>query len=62
MIAKLKRRILNIGYIYDPPLDDYAGSAFAEPSPSPDAARRWASHVLPLDPLEAEEAMRALRC
>jgi dTDP-4-amino-4,6-dideoxygalactose transaminase len=62
MIAKLERRILHIGYIYDPPLDDYAGPAFAEPSSAPDAARRWASHVFPLDPLEAEQALRTLQC
>jgi dTDP-4-amino-4,6-dideoxygalactose transaminase len=61
VIAKLERRIHNIGYIYDPPLDDYAGPAFAEPSPAPDVARHWARHVFPVDPLEVEQVMRALR-
>jgi hypothetical protein len=58
MIARLERRILNIGYIYDPPLDDYAGPEFAEPSPAPDVARWWASRVLPVDPLEADRVLR----
>jgi hypothetical protein len=54
MIHKLERHIRSIGYIYDPPLDDYAGPEFAEPSPSPDVARWWASRVFPVDPLEAD--------
>jgi hypothetical protein len=58
MIAKLERRILGIGYIYDPPLDDYAGPEFAEPSPAPEVARGWSTRVLPVDPLEAEEILR----
>jgi hypothetical protein len=60
LIAKLERRVVNVGYIYDPPLDDYAGPEFAEPSPAPQAARRWASRVLPVDPLEAEQVIRTL--
>ena len=40
-------------YIYDPPLDDYAGPEFATPSPSPRAARWWARHVLPINSLDA---------
>jgi hypothetical protein len=58
MIVRLERRILSIGYIYDPPLDDYAGPEFAEPSPAPDVARWWASRVLPIDPLEADRILR----
>jgi dTDP-4-amino-4,6-dideoxygalactose transaminase len=61
MVARLERRVLGIGYIYDPPLDDYAGSEFAVPSPAPDTARRWAAHVLPLDPLEARRILRRRR-
>ncbi len=49
------------GYIYDAPLDDYAGIEFSDPSPSPAAARWFASHVLPADPLQAGRVMRALR-
>jgi dTDP-4-amino-4,6-dideoxygalactose transaminase len=48
------RRLVHIGYIYDPPLDDYAGREFVEPSPDPEAARRWARDVFPVDPLEAD--------
>jgi len=60
LITKLERRIRSIGYIYDPPLDDYAGSAFADPSPAPDVARSWASRVFPADPLDAEEVLRCV--
>jgi Glycosyl transferase family 2/DegT/DnrJ/EryC1/StrS aminotransferase family len=60
-LARLERHVLGTGYIYDPPLDDYAGPDFAEPSPAPDAARRWARAVLPVDPLEADKVMRCMR-
>jgi hypothetical protein len=60
-IAGLERHILGTGYIYDPPLDDYAGPEFAEPSPAPDVARWWARDVFPVDPLEADEVMRCIR-
>jgi hypothetical protein len=56
--AKLERRLTAIGYIYDPPLDDYAGPQFADPSPAPDTARWWASHVFPVDPLEADRVLQ----
>lgn len=58
MIEKLERQLLGIGYIYDPPLDDYVGPEFAEASPMPDAARWWASRVFPVDPLEADDFLR----
>lgn len=48
------------GYVYDPPLDDYAGAEFVEPSPDPWAARWFASHVLPADPLLARRMTGAL--
>jgi dTDP-4-amino-4,6-dideoxygalactose transaminase len=60
LVAKLERRIRSVGYVFDPPLDDYAGPAFAEPSPAPDVARSWASQVFPADPLDADEVMRSL--
>jgi hypothetical protein len=60
VIERLERRLLNIGYIYDPPLDDYAGVEFAEPSPLPDMARSWAKRVFPVDPLEADEFLRCM--
>ncbi|MFD5073685.1 DegT/DnrJ/EryC1/StrS family aminotransferase [Streptomyces sp. NPDC058371] len=48
------------GYVYDPPLDDYAGAEFVEPSTDPTAARWFASHVLPADPLLARRITNAL--
>ncbi|MFE7276575.1 DegT/DnrJ/EryC1/StrS family aminotransferase [Streptomyces sp. NPDC057623] len=48
------------GYVYDPPLDDYAGAEFVEPSPDPTAARWFATHALPADPLLARRIAGAL--
>lgn len=59
--AELGRRGFWAHYIYDPPLDDYAGAEFADPSPAPDAARWWARHVLPVNPLRADIVIAALR-
>jgi hypothetical protein len=47
-------------YVFDPPLDDYAGEEFVDRSPVPELARWWASHVLPVDPLLADTALAAL--
>lgn len=47
-------------YVYDPPLDDYAGDEFVDRSPAPEVARWWARHVLPVDPLRADTALAAL--
>jgi hypothetical protein len=60
-VAVQLRRRFGIGshYIYDPPLDDYAGPAFAEPSPNPEVARWWAAHVLPIDPLDVGRLLDA---
>jgi hypothetical protein len=59
-IACLERNLVGVGYIYDPPLDDYAGPEFAEPSAVPASARQWAQAVFPVDPLEADELVRRL--
>jgi hypothetical protein len=59
--AQLERVLLGIGYIYDPPLDDFAGAEFAQPSPSPGAARVWTRRVFPVDPLEAEKILSSRR-
>jgi hypothetical protein len=48
------------GYVYDPPLDDYAGAEFVDPSPDPAAARWFAAHTLPADPLLARRVGDAL--
>ncbi|TPQ16525.1 DegT/DnrJ/EryC1/StrS family aminotransferase [Streptomyces sporangiiformans] len=60
LVQRLVRHGVVSGYIYDPPLDDYAGAEFVEPSPDPSAARWFASHVLPADPLLARKVTNAL--
>ncbi|MEV5998071.1 DegT/DnrJ/EryC1/StrS family aminotransferase [Streptomyces griseomycini] len=59
-IAALARRGIVVGYLYDPPLDDYAGEDFTDLSPAPEAARWFARHALPVDPLRAREAVEVL--
>ncbi|MEV5551474.1 DegT/DnrJ/EryC1/StrS family aminotransferase [Streptomyces sp. NPDC052309] len=59
-IAALARRGVVVGYLYDPPLDDYAGADFTDPSPSPEGARWFARHALPVDPLRARTVVEAL--
>ncbi|WP_053142706.1 DegT/DnrJ/EryC1/StrS family aminotransferase [Streptomyces ambofaciens] len=59
-VRALARRGIVVGYLYDPPLDDYAGAAFTDPSPSPEGARWFARHALPVDPLHARAAVAAL--
>jgi hypothetical protein len=54
---ELRRRRINVYFVYAPPLDDYSGSEFSEPSPAPAAARWWAAHVLPIDPHDAERIL-----
>ena len=58
--AELMRRGINVYFLYDPPLDDYAGPRFAEPSAAPEMARWWARHVLPVDPHDAERVLDAV--
>lgn len=59
-MARLGQRGLLVRYIYDPPLDDYAGAEFMVPSPAPQAGRWWVRHALPIDPLKAEAALPVL--
>ena len=54
---ELRRRGINVYFVYAPPLDDYFGPDFAEPSPDPEVARWWAAHVLPVDPHDAERVL-----
>ncbi|MFI7500596.1 DegT/DnrJ/EryC1/StrS family aminotransferase [Streptomyces sp. NPDC049687] len=58
--AALARRGIVVGYLYDPPLDDYAGDRFTDPSPDPAGARWFARHALPVDPLRARQVVEAL--
>ncbi|MFD5425047.1 DegT/DnrJ/EryC1/StrS family aminotransferase [Streptomyces sp. NPDC127084] len=60
-IAALARRRITTGYLYDPPLDDYASELFTDPSPDPAPARWFARHALPADPLKAEQVLAVLR-
>ena len=59
-IAALARHRMTTGYLYDPPLDAYAGEVFTDPSPAPEAAAWFARHALPVDPLRAEAAISVL--
>jgi DegT/DnrJ/EryC1/StrS aminotransferase family len=54
---ELRRRRINVYFVYAPPLDDYSGPEFSEPSSAPEAARWWAAHVLPVDPHDAERVL-----
>jgi hypothetical protein len=58
--TELRRCRVNVHFVYDPPLDEYAGAGFAEPSPAPEAARWWGAHVLPVDPHDAERVLELL--
>jgi hypothetical protein len=59
-IEALARRRITVGYLYDPPLDAYAGETFTEPSPEPAAAAWFARHALPVDPCRADEVLAVL--
>ncbi|MEU9864627.1 DegT/DnrJ/EryC1/StrS family aminotransferase [Streptomyces sp. NPDC047971] len=60
-IAALARRRIVTGYLYDPPLDTYAGEPFTDPSPAPAPAAWFARHALPVDPCRADEVIEVLR-
>ena len=60
VLAELLRRQVPVGYVYDPPLDDYAGPRFTDPSPDPEVARWWARRILPVDPLDAGRVLGVL--
>ncbi len=57
---ELRRSRINVYFVYDPPLDDYSGYEFSEPSSDPEAARWWAAHVLPIDPHDANRVLEIL--
>ncbi|MFE3018332.1 DegT/DnrJ/EryC1/StrS family aminotransferase [Streptomyces sp. NPDC059256] len=59
-MTALARHRITTGYLYDPPLDTYAGEAFTDPSPAPGSADYFARHALPVDPLRAEQVMSIL--
>ncbi|QXE39326.1 DegT/DnrJ/EryC1/StrS family aminotransferase [Streptomyces sp. GMY02] len=59
-IAALARHRITTGYLYDPPLDAYAGGEFTDPSPAPGPAARFARHALPVDPRLADRVIPVL--
>ncbi|MFJ4842307.1 DegT/DnrJ/EryC1/StrS family aminotransferase [Streptomyces sp. NPDC088746] len=59
-VAALARRRITVGYLYDPPLDTYAGTPFTDPSPAPAGAAWFARHALPVDPLRAGPVIEIL--
>ncbi|MFE2038546.1 DegT/DnrJ/EryC1/StrS family aminotransferase [Streptomyces scopuliridis] len=59
-IAALARHRVTTGYLYDPPLDAYAGEVFTDPSPAPGPAAWFARHALPADPRRADEVIAVL--
>jgi len=61
MALELRRRGINVFFVYAPPLDDYSGPEFCEPSTLPEAARWWATHILPVDPHDAERVLKMVR-
>ncbi len=58
---ELRRRGINVFFVYAPPLDEYSGPEFCEPSALPEAARWWATHILPVDPHDAERVLDLIR-
>lgn len=59
-VAALARRRITTGYLYDPPLDVYAGDVFTDASPHPAPAAWFARHALPADPLRAPQVIAVL--
>ncbi|MEV8395109.1 MULTISPECIES: DegT/DnrJ/EryC1/StrS family aminotransferase [unclassified Streptomyces] len=59
-IAALAAHRVTTGYLYDPPLDDYAGEVFTDPSPAPEPAAWFARHALPVDPCGADRVIAVL--
>ena len=58
---ELRRRGINVFFMYAPPLDEYSGPEFCEPSPLPEGTRWWATHVLPVHPHDAERVLKLVR-
>jgi hypothetical protein len=58
---ELRRHGIDVFFVYAPPLDDYAGAEFCDPSPLPEAARWWATHILPVNPRDAERVLDLVR-
>ncbi|MCH7664194.1 MAG: hypothetical protein IH859_10050 [Chloroflexi bacterium] len=53
--AKLRMHGLRTPYIYDPPLDIYAGPSFTKSPFATENSEWWSAHVLPIDPLMSDQ-------
>ncbi len=53
--GKLRESSMSVPYVYFPPLDEYAGTEFCDPSTAPENAQWWGEHVLPIPPLFADK-------
>ena len=58
---ELRAARINVFFVYAPPLDEYSGPEFCEPTPLPRAARWWATHIPPIDPHDVERALDLVR-
>ena len=58
---RLTRAGVRVIYIYNPPLDDHAGIEFTRSATSSENARWWSAHVLPVNPLQADEFLRLVK-
>lgn len=60
VVEELSRHGLVTHYLYLPPLGDLLGGELVDREDRPEAARWWADHVLPVDPMRAGLAVRLL--
>ncbi|WP_219471748.1 DegT/DnrJ/EryC1/StrS family aminotransferase [Nonomuraea rhizosphaerae] len=58
VVSELERMGVVPGFIYDPPLDEYL--TMIPQGPTPEIARWWTGHALPVDPLDAPRMIRLL--
>jgi hypothetical protein len=58
---ELRRHGINVCSVYAKPLDDDSGAEFCEPSPLPEGARWWATHILPVKPHDAKRVLDLVR-
>jgi hypothetical protein len=58
---ELRRHGIDVFFVYAPPLDEYCGPEFCEPSSRPEAARWWATHILPVNPYDAQRVLHLVR-
>ena len=58
---ELRRRGINVFLCTRRRWTKYSGPEFCEPSPLPEGARWWATHVLPVHPHDAERVLKLVR-